>query len=270
MSALVSCDWLNAHVNLPNLVILDATIPSITSQEPSALANVRIPGARFFDLRDVFSDQASDLPAMMPSEESFAAAARALGINQDSQVVVYDNRGIYSSARVWWMLRAMGHAHVAVLDGGLPEWNKLGLPTEPINEVKYPKGDFDAHFKESCVATLSDVKTEINNHQMKVIDARSERRFNGTAPEPRQGLRSGSIPNSINLPFAHVLHDGKMRPKDELQSIFEQLGISDEQLIFSCGSGVTACIILLAAQLAGFDRCAVYDGSWAEWGLIGE
>lgn len=267
---MVSSDWLVSNFNLPNLVILDASIPSVNSMKPSALEQIRIPGARFFDLKREFSDLSSDLPGMMPAEDSFAESARNLGLNQASRIVVYDNLGIYSSPRVWWMFRAMGHANVAVLDGGLPEWHKLGYPTESILEYKQVKGDFEARFDGSQVAKIPEVKSAITDFQTKVIDARSPIRFIGIAPEPREGLRSGHIPNAINLPYDNVLQDGKMRPTAELKAIFKELGITDERLIFSCGSGVTACIILLAADIAGFDRYAVYDGSWAEWGLFGE
>lgn len=269
-TCIINCHWLNTNLNQPNLVILDASISSVNSTKTSELDGLRIPNARFFDLKNIFSNQESDLPAMMPSAESFAESARALGINQNSQIVVYDNLGIYSSARAWWMFRAMEHENVAVLDGGLPEWDKLGYPTESILPTKFVRGDFEAHFNKSMVSTLPEVKDAVNNDQIKVIDARNKGRFNGTAPEPREGLRSGSITNSINLPFGEVLKDGCMRPKDELRAIVKELGITDQQLIFSCGSGVTACIILLAAEIAGFDNYSVYDGSWAEWGLLNQ
>ncbi len=263
-----SCNWLSKNLTHQDLIILDASTPSVNSNNSPELTDVRIPNARFFDLKNVFSDQESDLPAMMPTQESFQQSARELGINQNSQIVIYDNLGIYSSPRAWWMLRAMGHEKVAVLDGGLLEWHRLGLPTEPITLATYELGDFEVNYNSNQIASIEEVKSSVNNDQVLVIDARSEGRFDGTTPEPREGLRSGHIPNSVNLPFGKVLNDGKMLPKSQLHSIFEELNISDQQLIFTCGSGVTACIILLAAEIAGLKTQSVYDGAWCEWGSV--
>jgi thiosulfate/3-mercaptopyruvate sulfurtransferase len=266
---IISSQWLSENLKNPNLVILDVSIPSVNSINPSELTDRRIPNARFFDLKNIFSDQDHDLPAMMPTPESFQQSARELGINRNSQIVIYDNLGIYSSPRVWWMFRAMGHENVVVLDGGLPEWNRLELPTESIASDKYEQGDFVSNFQSSSFSDFDKVNESISTDQIKVIDARSEGRFNGTSPEPRAELRSGSIPHSINLPFGNVLEEGKMLSSVKLKSIFEKLNIRDEHLIFTCGSGVTACIILLAAEVAGFKSSkSVYDGAWSEWATI--
>lgn len=261
-----SIDWLSNNLDHPNLVILDASIPSVNSNKSSEFTDVRILSARFFDLKNEFSDQECDLPAMMPTSELFEQSARSLGINRSSKIVVYDDLGIYSSPRVWWMFRAMGHENISVLDGGLPDWHRLGMPTEPITSKRYELGDFEAIYILDSISSLDEVKNSIHDDNVIVIDARSEGRFNGTAPEPREGLRSGCIPNSVNLPFGKVLQDGKMLQKAQLQSIFRELKISDQQLIFTCGSGITACIILLAAEIAGFNNKSVYDGAWCEWG----
>ena len=262
---LVSCDWLASNIDNPNLIVLDASIASIESKNLTVVRKGIIPHTRFFDLKNTFRDQQSNFPAMMPSKELFERSARALGVNKDSLVVIYDNLGIYSSPRVWWMFMTMGHKNVAILDGGLPEWHRLGLSTEINTEFKGTRGDFEAFYEEGCVSSMEDVVTSLEKNNVKILDARSSARFTGTSPEPRKGLRRGHIPGSLNLPFKEVLCNGKMKPMEELILLFRELNIQDEKLIFTCGSGVTACIILLAAEIIGLKNKSVYDGSWCEW-----
>ena len=264
-SPLVSTEWLMDHLSDPNLIILDASIPKVGANEEEK-ENIAIKGARFFDLKNKFSDKTIPLPNTFPGVEQFEKGCQELGINNHHQIVVYDSKGVYSSPRIWWMFRTMGHENVAVLDGGLPEWIRFGGETEPEENRDYEAGNFKARFDSDKVKDFQFVQNNLTNTEYCIIDARSAGRFNGTAPEPREGLRSGSIPNSVNLPYTEVLNEGKFKSVSELKVYFENLNIGDKNLVFSCGSGLTACIILLAAELATTNLTHVYDGSWTEWG----
>ena len=257
-------------MNDPNLIILDASMSENKSGDIADLTDVRIKNARFFDLKNSFSDKDSSLPNMLPEEASFSAACRALGINADSLIIVYDNLGIYTSPRVWWMFKAMGHDNIAVLDGGLPKWVKEGLPTEPIREVTYSKGTFSAKFRPNMVKNAGNILHNLKQNEAIVIDARSSGRFYGTEPEPRKDLKGGHIPGSLNLPYTEVIKDGQFLSKEDLKQVFVALQIGDRPLVFSCGSGLTACIILLASELVQKNPTAVYDGSWTEWGQLSD
>ncbi|MBC7615142.1 MAG: sulfurtransferase [Pedobacter sp.] len=194
-------------------------------------------------------------------------SAQELGINSNSLLVVYDRVGIYSSARVWWMFLAMGFKNCYVLDGGWPEWLKMGY--NYVSEYKdlSKKGSFIAKFDHKLISSQRDVFIASNDKHQRIIDARSADRFYGKTAEPRAGLRLGHIPNSINIPFEEVLFEHKLRNKMELERIFENLGDKNIPLTFSCGSGVTACIDALAATVIGYQNLSVYDGSWSEWGM---
>jgi thiosulfate/3-mercaptopyruvate sulfurtransferase len=251
---IISVEWLKFQ---RDVIIFDASL------KPSASY---IPGAIVFDFDKEICDQNSTLPHMMPSMELFQEEVQKLGVNQDSFIVVYDNEGIFSSARVWWMFRSMGHEKVAILDGGLPEWIAAGLPTEAEPSKSKQKGNFKAvDLRLFC--QVEEVERALESSQVQVIDARSKGRFAGTENEPRPGLRSGHMPGSINLPFKDLLNGYKMKGVDELRSIFQERIPNQTPLIFSCGSGVTACIVCLAAELIGLKNLKVYDGSWSEWGL---
>ncbi|NER14713.1 sulfurtransferase [Leptobacterium flavescens] len=266
---LLSIEWLSTHLDHPDVVILDASLDKPkTAEAPSELSGLRIKNARFFDLKNTFVDKDSELPGMMPSAALFSEECRKLGINKHSKIVVYDRLGIYSSPRAWYMFRTMGHEQVAVLDGGLPEWIEAGLPSESREkEPETEAGNFTAEFKPEFIADGQYVLDSLKNNRISVLDARSSGRFTGTAPEPRENLRSGHIPGSFNLPFARVLNEYKMRSREELKEIFKGLGTDNKEVIYSCGSGVTACILLLAAELSGHHSNILYDGSWSEWGL---
>ena len=268
MNPIVSVDWLNEQLHDPNLIILDASLKAIASNRQTLHPNIQIIGARFFDFKKVFSDQASEIPNMLPSPENFTAECQKLGINQESKIVVYDNLGIYSSPRAWWMFKAMGHEQIAVLDGGLPAWMAKNFAHEEIQQREYPKGNFQANYQANLVWSAQEVLQNLDNPSATIIDARSEGRFNGTSPEPREGLKSGRIPKSKSLPYQQVLKDGHFLPKAELQDVFEQLKLKNQPLVFTCGSGLTACIISLASQLVQDYPTAVYDGSWSEWGMF--
>ena len=270
LAPLVTTEWLKSQMNDPKLIILDASMSENKSGDTSDLTDVRIKNARFFDLKNSFSDKESSLPNMLPEETSFTVACQALGINADSLIVVYDNLGIYTSPRVWWMFKAMGHDNIAVLDGGLPKWVKEGFPTEPIQKATYPKGTFSAKFRPNKVKNAENILHNLKQNEAIVIDARSSGRFCGTEPEPRKDLKGGHIPGSLNLPYTDILKDGQFLPKEDLKQVFKDLQLGDRPLVFSCGSGLTACIILLASELVQNNPTAVYDGSWTEWGQLND
>lgn len=268
LAPLVTPDWLKSHMNDPKLIVLDASMPENKSGQNSDLTDVQIKNARFFDLKNSFSDKENSLPNMLPNEASFTIACQDLGINADSLIVVYDNLGVYSSPRVWWMFKAMGHENIAVLDGGLPKWMKQGFPTEHIQKLTYPKGTFSARFRPNMVKNAESILNNIDQKEALVIDARSTGRFCGSEPEPRKDLKGGHIPGSLNLPYTAVIKDGQFLPAEDLKKVFEQLQLGDRPLVFTCGSGLTACIILLASELVQKNPSAVYDGSWTEWGQL--
>jgi len=269
-SPLVSVQWLAKNLDAENLVILDASMKPITpaGQNNSQEETSCIQGAKRFDFDNDIRDKNTDLPHMLPSAEFFTEEMQKLGIQKDSAIVVYDYVGVYSSPRAWWMFRAMGHGQVAVLDGGLPAWKKAGLPCGvEAEKIAEHRGNFLAQPQAGLFCDSAYVLKAISDPQFAILDARSEGRFKGLEPEPRTGLRSGHIPNSINLPFANVVIDGFVLPTPKLDSVFSKLVNKKQKLIFSCGSGVTACITALAGELAGYSNITVYDGSWSEWGL---
>ncbi len=264
---LVSVEWLYENLDHPDVVILDASLPKPKSNPADNLLTGKyIPGSKFFDIDHVFSDKSSELPHMMPPEDQFTEEARALGINTNSKLIIYDNLGVYASPRAWWMFQAMGHQEVAVLNGGLPEWINAGFETSAKLSNSKESGDFVASYNSDSFKDSGDILNNITTKGSLLIDARSAGRFEGTEPEPRQGLRSGHIPGSKSLPFPEVLNGHQMKSNNELIEIFHSLGTNDQPLTFSCGSGLTACITLLAAHIAGHNDLSVYDGSWSEWG----
>ncbi|WP_164003016.1 sulfurtransferase [Pyxidicoccus caerfyrddinensis] len=205
--------------------------------------------------------------AYAPSPEHFEREARKLGINRDSVVVVYDRVGLYSSPRAWWMFKAMGHSQVAVLDGGLPAWTAAGHSASVEAGRVEREGDFVARPTWNVFCDAAAVERALDDASCAVIDARSQGRFAGRDPEPRAGLRQGHMPNAVNLPFTDVQVKGHAKSASELKAMFESKVASRRKLVFSCGSGVTACVDALAATLAGYSDIRVYDGSWSEWGL---
>ncbi len=264
---LVSATWLREHLSDPDLIILDASQKeNMAAMTPDAGA-IQVPGARWFDIENTFSDPESDLPNTFPTPQRFEAACRKLGISTSSKIVVYDKLGIYTAPRVWWMFRAMGHEAVSVLDGGLPAWLEAGYETEPAQEKAVSPGNFVAKLQPELIKEVDFVAQNLETKESIVIDARSAGRFQGTAPEPRKGLRGGHIPHSLNLPYTAVLKDGRFRSREELAGIFQGLELGEQPLVFSCGSGITACIILLASELVLDNPKSVYDGSWTEWAL---
>jgi len=268
---LVSTDWLHDHLQDPDVAVLDASLPIPKARvEDNPLHGQQIVGTRFFDIEHRFSDTSSPLPHTMVSEAHFNREARLLGIRKSSKIVLYDNLGIYSAPRAWWMFLAMGHPQVAVLDGGLPKWVQEGKPTEKTSTLSVPEADFEGTFDPAFFRSVQDVMAAIDATDTKVLDARSKGRFDGTEPEPRAGLRGGHIPHSLSLPFPEVLRNGEMLSAADLKALFARLGVRNEELVFSCGSGLTACILTLGAYVAGHRQLSVYDGSWSEWGQPGD
>lgn len=267
---LVSTGWLEKHLNDPDLRILDASwyLPDMGRDGRAEYAAAHIPGARFFDIDDV-SDARSDLPHMAPAPEKFMSRMRALGVGDGHQVVIYDGAGLFSAARVWWLFRLMGQDSVAVLDGGLPKWQAEGRPVEdlpPMIRDRHMTARRQAHL----VRDVTQVSAAVKLKDTEVVDARSATRFRGDAPEPREGLRSGHIPGSKNVPYRAVLaEDGTMKDAEALRSTFEAAGVDlSKPVITTCGSGVTAAVLSLALEVMGKGDHSLYDGSWAEWGAF--
>lgn len=262
-NAIVSATWLQDHLNNDKIVILNATLMPFKD-----LSENQIPNSRFFDIKQKFSDVASSFPNTFPSSEQFTYEAQKLGINNDSCIVVYDEKGIFSSARVWWLFKAFGYTNVAVLNGGFPEWNAKGFSIE--NKTKYlgELGDFTANYQPQCMKFFNDIVIEIDTESQIIIDARSQDRFQGLTTETRTGLRSGHIPNSKNLPYTNLLDHGVLKDETELKSLFQAVAKPNDKITFSCGSGITACILALAAETSGYENLSVYDGSWTEWGTL--
>jgi thiosulfate/3-mercaptopyruvate sulfurtransferase len=265
---LVSTEWLAAHLNAPDVRILDASwhMPGSARDARAEFEAAHIPGARFFDI-DEISDEQSSLPHMAPPVEKFVSRMRGLGIGDGHRVVVYDTHGLFSAARVWWLFRLFGKRDVAVLDGGLPKWRAEGRPVEdgvPILRDRH----FTARRDASLVRDVTQVAATAKLGDAQIVDARSAARFRGEAPEPRPGLRSGHIPGSKNLPYGELLSpDGTMKDVPELRGAFEAAGVDvTKPAITTCGSGISAAILSLALERLGNRSHALYDGSWAEWG----
>ena len=266
---LVSTQWLARHLNDADLRVLDASwyLPDAGRDAKAEFARAHIQGARFFDI-DEITDQRSSLPHMAPTPEKFVSRMRAMGVGDGHHVVVYDGAGIYSAARVWWTFRLMGKMDVAVLDGGLPKWRAEG---RGIEDVLAPIRDrhLTAARQTHLVRDVTQVAHAAKLGEAVIVDARSAARFKGEVPEPRPGLRSGHIPGSLNVPFGTVLNgDGTMKSAAGLKAVFETAGVDlSRPVITSCGSGVTAAVLSLALERAGHRDHALYDGSWAEWGM---
>ena len=267
MKNLKSVSWLKEHLNDNNLILLDASQDSNISGEISNLAGKHIPNSQIFDIKNTFSDTTSQFPNTVPSSTQFQREVQKLGISFDSVIVVYDNIGIYTSPRAWWLFRYFGHSQVFVLDGGLPQWalegNKI---TSQLRILSL--GNFKSIVQPILIKSIKDIQQNIDSCDFEVVDARSEARFNSRVPEPRKGLRSGNIPNSSNIPYSEVLNLGKMKNTEQLNTIFKNVIVKNRPITCSCGSGITACILLLAYQEITDKTASIYDGSWTEWGTL--
>jgi thiosulfate/3-mercaptopyruvate sulfurtransferase len=265
---LVSVDWLHSNLENKNLIILDATIPKVTSKKDANSKKVKsvIKGAIFFDIKNVFSDKNSLFPNTVLSKEQFEVKAQEIGVNKNSCIVVYDDIGIYSSPRVWWMFQLMGFKNIAILDGGFPEWKLKQYVIESPQNNLLIKGDFEVDYKLEKLKLTSDMLSAIDNKSILIADARSKGRFCGIEPEPREDVKGGHIPNSVSFPFSRIVENGKMISENNMKKVFEEINPKKKAFIFSCGSGITASILAIGAELIGIKNHAVYDGSWTEWG----
>jgi thiosulfate/3-mercaptopyruvate sulfurtransferase len=264
-SNLVTSQWLKDNIEQPKLVVLYTQMNNPVTGENDGGPLAYIPNSIFFDFEKVFCNIYSSLPHTMPNETDFTDGVQKLGIDNDSLIVIYDNKGIYCAPRVWWMFKSMGHQKVFVLNGGLPNWLTQNMPTVPQLVSARKSGRFLAKYNSHSFVSADNILQQLS--RIVVVDARSAGRFNGTQAEPRKGLRSGHIPTSINLPFTVFIKGTVLKPSTKLKLLFSQLGLTfDSRLVISCGSGVTACIVALAATEVGYSNIAVYDGSWGEWG----
>ncbi|GAA6208953.1 3-mercaptopyruvate sulfurtransferase [Cognatishimia sp. WU-CL00825] len=267
---LVSTAWLATHLKDPDLRVLDASwyLPGSARDASAEFAQAHIPGARFFDI-DEISDHRSELPHMAPPIEKFMSRVRDLGVGDGHQIVVYDGAGLLSAARVWWLFKLMGQNNIAVLDGGLPKWTSEGRELTAEPPVIRDRHMF-ARRVDAMVKDVTQVSHAAKLGDYSIIDARAAARFRGEAPEPREGLRAGHIPNSRSLPYTDLLNDDQtMKSADEMRGIFQAAGVDlSKPAITTCGSGVTAAILCLAMERFGKSDHALYDGSWAEWGAF--
>ena len=269
---LVTTAWLTERLDAPDVRVVDATwlMPGSPRNARADHGLAHIPGAVFFDI-DEIADTDSPLPHMLPSAAKFASRAKALGLGDGSRIVVYDQTGLTSAARAWWMLRVMGHKEVVVLDGGLPKWISEGRPVDDRDPAPRDR-HFSARLDHDLLRDITGVRRALETGREQVVDARPAARFRGEAAEPRPGLRSGHMPGARNVPFPFLFAaDGTMLPAEALARVFAEAGVDVARPVTtSCGSGVTACILALALARLGRWRTAVYDGSWAEWGAAAD
>lgn len=265
----VSADWLQEHYNDERLQVLDARLlppgmEAVRDVQAEYLAG-HLPDAPYFDI-EALSDHTSPYPHMLPRAETFAVAMRELGVSSDKHLVVYDEGNLFSAPRAWWMLKTFGVAQVSILAGGLQGWKEAGFALATGN-VNLPEGEFEAHADESRVKRLTDVLLISHEGGAQIVDARAANRFNAEVDEPRPGLHRGHIPNSLNVPWNTLVEHGKLKPEAELRRLFANAGVDITQpVVASCGSGVTAVVLILALTALGSRDATLYDGSWGEWG----
>lgn len=264
---IVSVDWLQSHLGNEQLIILDCTMSKVTAKlnTPTSEDKKQIKGAIFFDIKNTFSDLNAPFPNTILSPHDFEKRCQNFGINIDSAIVCYDDLGIYSSPRVWWMFQLMGFKNIAVLDGGFPKWKENKYSVEKQQKNVLFKGNFKVNYQSGKIKYTEDVFSAIENDAILIADARSKGRFNSTEPEPRNGLKRGHIPNSVSLPFSEILDKGMLKTKNDLNMIFSEINPENKELIFSCGTGITASVLALGAEVLGIKNYSVYDGSWTEW-----
>lgn len=267
-SFFVAGDWLAEHLSDPEIQILDARMAPAGQEHLDVASDYRrahLPGAVFFDI-EALSDHTSPLPHMMPRPEAFAVAMRELGVSSDKHLVVYDEGNLFSAPRAWWMLRNFGVENVSILAGGLQRWQQEGRPVES-GDVSLEEGDFEAKLNPDAVKRLTDVLLASHEGSAQIIDARPTARFNAQADEPRPGLQRGHIPGALNVPWTEVVHNGELKDNATLHDLFFQRGVDFERpIIASCGSGVTAAVLVLALTTLDVHGVALYDGAWSEWG----
>ena len=269
MGPLVTTDWLAAELGKPDLVIFDATkyLPNEPKDGVAEFRRGHIPGARYFDI-DRIADTDTDLPHMVPTPGRFAKLMGELGVANTSRIVFYDQKGLASAARGWWLMGLFGHDAAAVLDGGLPKWQRENRPVEAGDPSSPSSTIYRPDYRAARLRGVGDIIGNVETQAELVLDARAAGRFTGETPEPRAGMRSGHIPGSASLPYTDLLNaDGTFRSPEAIRDRFAQAGVTaGRPVVTSCGSGVTACILTLGLRLAGLPEGSVYDGSWTEWG----
>ena len=267
MDALVTTEWLANELGANDLRVVDATyVLASDGRDPTAeYEAAHIPGAVFFDVGEI-SDLTNPLPTMLPPPEKFASRMQSLGLGDGSRIVIYDNSPYRTAARAWWMLRIFGAHDVAVLDGGFAKWQAEGRPVES-GKPQHRHRHFTVWADDSQVRTLDQMKANVDSGAEQVLDARSGPRFTGEEPDPRPATHAGHIPGSRNLPYKQLFNDdGTWKTGDALKAEFEKAGIDlSKPLVTTCGSGITAAVLLFGAHLLG-NEAALYDGSWSEWG----
>lgn len=268
MHDLVSTEWLAGALGAPDLMVFDATkyLPNEPFDGLTKYREAHIPGARFFDI-DVVADPDTSLPHMAPTAGRFARLMGEMGISNATRVIFYDQKGLQSSARGWWLMKLFGHEKAAVLDGGLPKWLAEGRATETGDAKPAAPSSYTPDFRADLVKGIGDVKRIIAHGGALILDARAKGRFDGTAPEPRPGLPSGHMPGAKSVPFNELLNaDFTMKDAATLRARFAAAGADGSKpVVTSCGTGVTACILALGLKQAGLGDAAIYDGSWTEW-----
>jgi len=268
VNPLVTASWLASRIDDPGVVILDGTLPPVGVVPPvdthARYLAEHIPGAVFFDIEEL-SEQSTPLPHMMPTPEAFSRDMSALGVGDSMTIVVYEQEGVFSAPRVWWMLRTFGAKNVYLLDGGLRAWKAAGLPTQAGGVARAP-ASFHARLNAEAVKNFADVQKMIADRNQ-ILDARSASRFNGTEQEPRPGTKAGHMPGSINIHYSSLAKDGRFKSAEELRQLFGDKHVNLEQpMTTTCGSGITAAVLALGLEILGAKRVSLYDGSWAEYG----
>jgi thiosulfate/3-mercaptopyruvate sulfurtransferase len=271
ISPLVSTEWLHGATESSDLFILDVSMSKVIGREPILYKQLyTIPNSYKVSIENDLSDLSTSAVHCFPSADQVRCFADQVGFTLKSTLIIYDDQGVYSSPRAWWIFKSMGYDNVYILDGGLPKWLAKGYPVEAKHQSLLQNSacsDVILHCHSTAISTCEMILSNIETENSMVIDVRSEERFLGVASEPRAGVRSGHIPKSLNLPFGLVLEKSEYKSINELKAIFDLIGChKDTAIIFSCGSGITACIVLVAAIIAGFNNVSLYDGSWAEWG----